>query len=458
MTIATTEQGPQKRYRRLRFPSFDSVVWSEKNPLLQKGELGHEKDTGRIKVGDGVTYWQDLPYAYRAGYTREEVDDIVSSIEEKIPENASAQNQLATKNQITDLQNSKQDIATAVNHNNITNCITKIPQDIQIQTSGETCTLKARSKVYMPNGNGVFNAITISADISNSAAATDAFVVTNGNILVWTNSVFSGTTAPSAPANGTLWYDTANNLVKRFSTSSGSWVSGFSLPIALFNSQDNSKTEIFNGFGYIGSTIFALPGIKGLAPNGRNADGSLRNTEFTTSSVSTQTLTNETFDARPVILRANVLGFNANASYDDKANTLSTGGYMIVGTGSAVGGKITSLSTKTAFHAVDYSDTDFIAHQAMPSDKYVDLTLPATGGTITAPADGYLSFAKAGQTTEYVSLINYKSGISITSSPSVNGNNAKLFMPVSKGDVINLAYTASGATTYFRFVYANGAK
>ena len=62
MTVATTEQGPQKRYRRLRFPSFDADVWANKNPLLQKGELGHEKDTGRFKVGDGVTYWLDLPY------------------------------------------------------------------------------------------------------------------------------------------------------------------------------------------------------------------------------------------------------------------------------------------------------------------------------------------------------------------------------------------------------------
>lgn len=62
MTVATTEQGPHKRYRRLRFPSFDADVWANKNPLLQKGELGHEKDTGRFKVGDGVTYWLDLPY------------------------------------------------------------------------------------------------------------------------------------------------------------------------------------------------------------------------------------------------------------------------------------------------------------------------------------------------------------------------------------------------------------
>lgn len=89
MTVSTTEQGPQKRYRRLRFPSFDAVVWAEKNPLLQKGELGHEKDTGRLKVGDGVTYWLDLPYAYRAGYTREEVDDIVSG---KLDINQGAEN------------------------------------------------------------------------------------------------------------------------------------------------------------------------------------------------------------------------------------------------------------------------------------------------------------------------------------------------------------------------------
>lgn len=242
----------------------------------------------------------------------------------------------------------------------ITNCITEIPQDIKIQTSGETVTLKAGSKVYIPNGNGVFNEMVISADISNTGGAIDAFVVTNGRNLNWANSAFSGATAPSAPTTGTLWYDTANNLVKRFS-SDGSWVSGYSFPVALFNSQDNSKTKIFNGFGYIGSTVFALPGVKGLVPSGRNKDGTLKNTEFTTGSVLTQTLTGETFDARPVILRANILGFNANASYDDKANTLSTGGYMIVGTGSAVSGKITSFKTKTAFHAVDYSDFETLS-------------------------------------------------------------------------------------------------
>lgn len=93
MTVATTEQGPQKRYRRLRFPSFNADVWAEKNPLLQKGELGHETDTGRIKVGDGVSYWNDLPYAYRAGYTREEIDEIIGDISnEKLDKNLGVEN------------------------------------------------------------------------------------------------------------------------------------------------------------------------------------------------------------------------------------------------------------------------------------------------------------------------------------------------------------------------------
>lgn len=56
-------QGPSRRYRRLRHPTFTAALWAEKNPLLQRGELGHEVDTHHIKMGDGITLWNDLPYA-----------------------------------------------------------------------------------------------------------------------------------------------------------------------------------------------------------------------------------------------------------------------------------------------------------------------------------------------------------------------------------------------------------
>lgn len=39
-----------------------AAVWEKNNPILNYGEPGFEKDTYRLKIGDGVTHWVDLPY------------------------------------------------------------------------------------------------------------------------------------------------------------------------------------------------------------------------------------------------------------------------------------------------------------------------------------------------------------------------------------------------------------
>lgn len=39
-----------------------STSWASKNLLLQEGEPGVELDTFRLKIGDGKTPWNDLPY------------------------------------------------------------------------------------------------------------------------------------------------------------------------------------------------------------------------------------------------------------------------------------------------------------------------------------------------------------------------------------------------------------
>ena len=36
--------------------------WSKDNPLLYDGELALEQDTNKLKMGDGITRWNDLPY------------------------------------------------------------------------------------------------------------------------------------------------------------------------------------------------------------------------------------------------------------------------------------------------------------------------------------------------------------------------------------------------------------
>lgn len=39
-----------------------AATWAAHNPTLAYGEPGYEKDTGRLKIGDGETEWNLLPY------------------------------------------------------------------------------------------------------------------------------------------------------------------------------------------------------------------------------------------------------------------------------------------------------------------------------------------------------------------------------------------------------------
>lgn len=36
--------------------------WIEVDPILKQGEPGFEYDTGKLKIGDGITSWTLLPY------------------------------------------------------------------------------------------------------------------------------------------------------------------------------------------------------------------------------------------------------------------------------------------------------------------------------------------------------------------------------------------------------------
>jgi len=48
--------------RRTRIQSQTAARWTSTNPILLVGEMGHESDAGRIKVGDGITPWNSLFY------------------------------------------------------------------------------------------------------------------------------------------------------------------------------------------------------------------------------------------------------------------------------------------------------------------------------------------------------------------------------------------------------------
>lgn len=44
-----------------------SFNWSSTNPILQAGEPGFETDTYKLKIGDGITRWNLLPYISGSG-------------------------------------------------------------------------------------------------------------------------------------------------------------------------------------------------------------------------------------------------------------------------------------------------------------------------------------------------------------------------------------------------------
>ena len=367
---------------------------------------------------------------------------------------------------------------------NVTNCITEIPQDIKLELNAGALTLKAGSKVYVPNGVGVFDTYTAANDITSNSFAGSVtrfvFVDINNNTINAASAVFSGTTAPTLSGTG-FWYDTTNNVIKRTTDSGATWTAGYSFPIAIVTSVSDVATSIdqmFNGFGYIGSTVFALPGVKGLYPDGKNTDGTLKSGAINITEIKTYTISSTTTKAIR-IASAGLFGYQGyiisdikpsvnfnmwynpveNIMYDTGSGTVSSMNASVAGSVNYDGTRITSFNPKTVFHAIDYNDTDFIAHQAMPSDRYVDLTLGTSGATYTAPADGYYCLRKQmSGANKYLMIQNVSKNIQTNNYSVAEGNVLRLIMPVSKNDTITVTYDTTGTTDYFKFIYANGAK
>lgn len=93
----------------------------------------------------------------------------------------------------------------------------------------------------------------------------------------------------------------------------------------------------------------------------------------------------------------------------------------------------------------------------MPSERYVDLTLGATGSSYTSPSNGWFAISKkSGAVDQYVNLAGTEVSI-IAVAPS-SGTTASCYLPVRKGDIVKCWWNASGTLNAFRFVYAEGEK
>lgn len=262
--------------------------------------------------------------------------------------------------------------AGTLNESILTNCLTEIPQDIKLELSNGTLTLKAGSKVYVPNGVGKFDVVTIQKDVGGKRTSTgQEFLLSdkNGGIAFW-GKVYSGDSKP-VDSGSYVWYDTANNVIKATTDGGASWLpEKFSLPLGIYTANGTGVTsidQVFNGFGYIGNNTFILPGVKCKRTNGFNTDGSLNSIDTTFTRVTIPRFDTEV--NRPLYFIngdtsaiSNFVSGNIYV-YDKSINNFITRNtkevrnlcfaYSVTKDST---GRITSLTPNTAFHATDYNE------------------------------------------------------------------------------------------------------
>ena len=165
--------------------------------------------------------------------------------------------------------------------NYTTNRILEIPQDIKLELNDGALTLKAGSKVYALDGSSYTIPSDKTLDYSNTEPHSSWILVKeNGEMFdIWTLE------SVSSISIGSKW------------VTFGETNCYLPVCVATHNADGTTKTgwksidQVFNGFGYIGSTLFLLPGVKTVVPDGRNENGTCKNkAPSTVASVKTETI------------------------------------------------------------------------------------------------------------------------------------------------------------------------
>lgn len=421
----------------------------------------------------------------------------------------------ALQEDMLDVQENKADKNLA-NTGMITNCLLEVPQRIKYELSNGILTIKAGSVLIFPYGTEA-PTLTIGSKFFNSSYKVVDYQYKDGKLFYWVemqsdkvisyvnidpnlmltfNSggshaiaqsqyCTSGTEAPTAQPVRQFWYDQIRNFIYNYTLDSvvaDSYVVAFPILLANCTAIDVfSLNQVFNGMGYIGSTIWVDKGVKGLIPNGRNQDGSLNNLEYTVPSITLMDCSGEYFHNIDFFVNTkgqlghnflfeseNINSNSAIKTYVPSQNKIfspdnSSNQELFLARGTIWGEKFTLFKPYATFNAVDKSsDKAWLSSLSMPSEKYIDYDLGERGTTYTAPANGWFAIRKdAGFINAQVSLAvwdydeTFEFFRTTMSSPAENVQIA-FFVPILKGQKLAVDYDATGLTIYFRFIYAEG--
>ena len=292
-----------------------------------------------------------------------------------------------------DFEAFKKDALTVAN---ITNCFTALPRNEYTLTNG-VLTFKAGSTFYKTDGTEIIIEEDLPAHFSTPSGTCLCWlrydVWESPSLQIYgAHSCFAGTTAErEAYTASSFWYDT--DLLKFFyyDEPTAAWIEiEMTFPAAVAEVADNAVLSVktFDGLGFFGSLLFATKGVKGLAPNGFEKSGALKNISIELNTVKTYRAVpaaNETVDfyinyngqlgIAPLVYHA-----SENKNFDANGGLFSV---INAGKVTFKAGRVVSFNPKEVFIAAD--NNDVVRHgEPLKDDVYLSTGAPRTGFYISS--------------------------------------------------------------------------
>ena len=341
--------------------------WSTNNPTPSVGEPCFETDTGKFKIGDGITAYNSLPYQGGTSDAAVTTDTAQTISGQKTFTNDIIINQWNSN--VSPVRETHIDLSN--NNGNAFISAEGIDKAFGMYSAGSTGIQLGTSKLDYTKGLSVKpSSLTFK---SSDGTVTDLLAGGSGDVTSAGNNTFTGT-----------------NIFK-----------GKSLNVG----DDNGYADV----------------------------ASFSGTTYTVGDQKDTTIVN------PLELGASF------------ANTVLKSNVMVLETD-------TTSETKKAYSIMTKSPTnnEYMGHMAMPSDKYIDLTLGANGTKYTAPANGWVMVqlypAPVGARLQ-IHGSDTQYGFIFTS-PNADGI-LRATIPVRKGEIYLVNFT-SGTLHMHRFIYAVG--
>lgn len=228
-----------------------SAQWSLATPatILAAGEIGFEQDTGRFKIGNGLTPWGELPYFANIS----EINQIISDLVDLAPETLDTLKELAEAiNNDPDFFNTvKEDIdqslveAKEYTDNSVENLKNTNQTIISGGTPGQVIQ-KLSGENYDIAWVDPRSKVESLDDVALNIVENKDVLVYDSESQVWVNSRNFGKfivqdTAPENPQNGDSWFNPSLEKGYIYNATAESWIElGASFTgLATLNSLDD---------------------------------------------------------------------------------------------------------------------------------------------------------------------------------------------------------------------------